>query len=168
MKAWLRGAALLPLLSLSGCMYSFRGGSFPDYIKTIAVQTFENDTNRFEIQGELFDAMRKQVPRSLGIRLAAPEVADAVVKGTITRYDVTAPNYRAASGGQRTEVLQRQVTVTISVQIVDQVHNEVLWESQSLRGEGLFLETGGSEDEGRLQAIDLLVQKIIDGAQSNW
>ena len=160
--------ALAVALSQAGCMYSFRGGSFPDHIRTMAVETFENETNRFEIQGELFEVMLRQVPRSLGIRVAAPEVADAVVRGTITRYDVTAPNYRPTAGGDRAEVLQRQVTLTVRVEIVDLVNNVVLWEESALRAEGIFLESEGSEEEGRQEAIDNMVQKIVDGAQSNW
>ncbi|MBW3534201.1 MAG: hypothetical protein KY453_03120 [Gemmatimonadetes bacterium] len=162
------GVALAATLVQSGCMYSFRGGSFPDHIRTIAVETFENDTNRFEISGELFDVMLRQVPRSLGIRVAGAEVADAVVRGTITRYDVTAPNYRPTAGGDRAEVLQRQVALTARVEIVDLVNNVVLWEEPAVRAEGIFLESEGSEEEGRLEAIDNLVQKIVDGAQSNW
>lgn len=164
----LGAVALVAVLAQSGCMYSFRGGSFPDHIRTIAVETFENDTNRFEISDELFDLMLRQVPRSLGIRVAGAEVADAIVRGTITRYDVTAPDYRPAAGGGRAEVLQRQVAVTVRVEIVDLVNNVVLWEEQALRAEGIFLESEGNEEEGRLQAIDNLVQKIVDGAQSNW
>lgn len=159
---------LTAILSQGGCMYSFRGGSFPEHIRTIAVETFENDTDRFEISGELFEIMLRQVPSSLGIRVAAPELADAVVRGTITRYDVTAPNYRPAAGGERAEVLQRQVALTVSVEIVDLVENVVLWEETGLRAEGIFLESEGSEEEGRQEALDNLVQKIVDGAQSNW
>ena len=160
--------ALLALI-VSGCHYSFRAGTFPpEHISTIAVAPFDNETNRFEIAGELYDHLLRNLPSSLGITTAGEDVADAVVRGSITRYDVIAPNYRAAQQGQAAQVLQRQVTISISVEIVDLVENVILWESRSLVAQGEFLEASETEDVGRLEAIELLVQKIVDGAQSNW
>ncbi|MDA0311953.1 MAG: LptE family protein [Gemmatimonadetes bacterium] len=167
-RAMYRGAIAL-VVSTSGCSYSFKAGSFPpEHVKTIAVQPFENDTNRFELAGELYDELLRNLPRALGIRTAGEDVADAIVRGTITRYDVIAPNYRAAAEGQAAQVLQRQVSITVTVEIVDLVENVVLWESRSVVALGEFLEASETEDVGRAEAIELLVQKIVDGAQSNW
>ena len=161
--------ALAALLAAStGCNYSFRAGSFPPpHIRTIAVQPFENETGRFELTGEVYDELLQNLPRALGIRTAGEDVADAIVRGSITRYEVAAPNYRAAAAGQPAEVLQREVNIAISVQIVDLVQNVVLWESNSVVAQGRFPE-GEAEETGRSEAIELLIQKIVDGAQSNW
>ena len=162
-------AALSAALATSGCLYSFRAGSFPPpHIKTVAVAPFENETTRFELSGELYEQLFRNLPRALGIRTAGEDVADAVVRGTIVRYDVVAPNYRAGAEGQAAEVLQRQVTITVRVEIVDLVNNVVLWEEQSVMAQGQFLEASETEEIGRAEAIELLVQKIVDGAQSNW
>lgn len=169
MRRLLVGGPLACALALSGCLYSFRAGSFPPpHIKTIAVAPFENETTRFEISGELYDRLFKNLPRALGIRSAGEDVADAVIRGTVLRYEVVAPNYRAGAEGQPAEVLQRQVTITVKVQIVDLVQNVVLWEDDGVTAQGQFLEASESEDVGRAEAIELLVQKIVDGAQSNW
>ena len=158
----------LLLLSVSGCVYSFRAGSFPpDHIRTIAIEPFDNETTRFEVTGELYDQLLRNLPGALGIRTAGAEVADAIVRGTILRYDVVAPNYRAASGGQPAAVLQRQVSIAVRVEIVDLVENVILWESSNVMGQGEFAE-GAPEEGGRQEAIELLVQRIVDGAQSNW
>ena len=165
MKAFM--LALL-VVSLTGC-YSFSAGSFPpEHINTIAVQPFENETTRFELSGELYDEILRNVPRALGMRTAGEDVADAVVRGSITRYDVVAPNYRAGAEGEAAEVLQRQVNIVVSVEIIDLVDNVILWEGRSVSAQGTFLEASESEEVGRLEAIELLVQKIVDGAQSNW
>lgn len=162
-------AALAAALLTPGCIYSFRAGSFPPaHIRTIAVVPFENETARFELSGELYDQLFRNLPRALGIRTAGEDVADAVVRGTIIRYEVVAPNYRAGAEGQPAEVLQRQVTITVRVEIVDLVENVILWEDRTVTAQGQFLEASESEDVGRAEAIELLVQKIVDGAQSNW
>jgi hypothetical protein len=160
---------LLTAVLAGSCNYSFRAGSFPPpHIRTIAIQPFENDTNRFEVSAELYEQLLRNLPGALGIRTAGADVADANVRGSITRYDVAAPNYTAARGsGQPAQVLQRQVSISVTVSIVDLVENVVLWESSSVVGQGQFAE-GAPEDTGRREAIEILVQRIVDGAQSNW
>ena len=166
-----RIALALLLVGLSGCIYSFKAGSFPpEHIKTIAVQPFDlgDNVTRFELTGEVYDELLRNLPRALGIRTAGEDIADAVVRGSITRYEVVAPNYRAAGTGQAAEVLQRQVTIVVSVEIIDLVENVILWEGRSVSAQGTFLEASETEEVGRIEAIELLVQKIVDGAQSNW
>ena len=113
---------LLLAVTMLACNYSFRAGSFPPpHVQSIAVLPFDNETNRFELPGELYDQLVRNLPRALGIRTAGEEVADAVVRGSIRTYEVRAPNYRAATQGQPAEVLQRQVNIVVSVEIVDLV-----------------------------------------------
>jgi Lipopolysaccharide-assembly len=152
----------------AGCNYSFVAGSFPPpHVRTIAIVPFENETARFELTGELYDQLLRNLPGALGIRTAGEDVADAIVRGSINRYDVVAPNYRAGDPGEAARVLQRQVNISVSVQIVDLVENVILWESTNVTALGEFPE-GSPEEGGRLRAIELLVQEIVDGAQSNW
>jgi hypothetical protein len=155
-------------LVLTGCNYSFRAGSFPpEHIRTIAIEPFENQTNRFELSAELYDQLLGNLPGALGIRTAGADVADAVVRGSITRFDVVTPNYTSGGRGQAAQVVQRQVNIAVSVEIIDLVENVILWESSNLSAQGEFAE-GAPELEGRQEAIELLVQRIVDGAQSNW
>jgi hypothetical protein len=169
---WTRAATPLALLAgvlgSTSCNYSFRAGSFPPpHIRTIAIEPFDNQTTRFELSAELYDQLLRNLPGALGIRTAGVDVADAVVRGSITRYDVAAPNYRAGAGGRPPEVLQRQVSIGISVEIIDLVEDVILWESSSVLAQGEFPE-GAPEEGGRQIAMELLVQRIVDGAQSNW
>jgi hypothetical protein len=60
------------------------------------------------------------------------------------------------------------VSIGVSVEIIDLVENVILWESRALVVQGEFLEASETEEVGRLEAIELLVQKIVDGAQSHW
>jgi len=168
--AWLRTLVAVAAWGiLGGCNYSFRAGSFPPpHIRSVAVLPFENETTRFELTGELHDRLLRDLPSSLGIRTAGEDLADAVVRGTIIRYDVIAPNYRAGADGRPAEVLQRQVTISVHVEIVDLIENVVLWEDRNVVSQGEFIEASETEEVGRAEAIELLVQRIVDGAQSNW
>ena len=161
----------LIILPFSGCFYGFQAGAgFPDTVKTVAIVPFELGPNvtRPELTDEIFNLLLREFPRSQGLQPAGEDVADAVVRGTITRYSVSTPSYRAGAGGQVPTVLQRQVSLTVEVQIINLVDNEILWESSSVSVQGEYLEESETEDVGRNIAIELLVQRIVDGAQSNW
>ena len=161
-------AALLSMLLLSGCNYSFRGGSFPDHIRSLAILPFENETGLFEITQEVHQFLLREVPRGLGVNPGAEENADAILRGTISRYDLRTPNFRAGERGGGPEVLQRQVSISLQVELIDVVNNEILWENGGLSAQGQFLEASETEEVAREEAIERLAQLIIDGAQSTW
>ena len=155
-------------LMLSGCNYSFRSGSFPDHIRTVAILPFENDTNRFELTQEIHEELLRELPRALGITNAGEDVADAIVQGRIVRYDLTTPLFRPGQERDQVDVLQRQVSIRVEVELIDLAQNVILWDDFALTSEGQYLEESESEEVGRVEAIQLLVQRIVDGAQSNW
>ncbi len=155
------------VLSASGC-YSFQAGAGLTGVSTIAILPFENTTSRLELTQEVQDILLRQLPGSLGLRPAGEEVADVVVRGRITQYDLVAPNYRPGQQGQGAQVLQRQVVLTVSVEILNMRDRTVLWQNQALRSQGEYLEASETEDTGKEEALEALIQQIVDGAQSNW
>lgn len=164
----LTALSLAATLAVGACNYSFRAGSFPEHIRTIAVIPFENDTDRFELTQEVHQALLQELPGALGVQLAGEEHADAIVRGTITSYTLTAPLYRSGGAGQSPEVAQREVTLRVAIQILDTHENRILWESRGVTTQGQYLEASETEAVGKTEAIELLVQRIVDGAQSNW
>ena len=162
------GGALLAVALLAGCNYSFRGGSFPDHIRTLAILPFENETGLFEITQEIHQFLLREVPRGLGVNQGAEETADAILRGTISRYNLETPLYRPGAAGSGPEVLQRQVSISLQVELIDLVNNEILWENAGLIAQGQFLEASETEEVGREEAIERIAQMIVDGAQSTW
>jgi len=154
-------------LAAGGCNYGFRSGSFPDHIRTVAILPFDNDTNRFELTQEIHDELLRTLPSALGVTNAGEDVADAMVRGRIVRYDLTTPLFRAGQQDNQVDVLQRQVNIRVEVELIDLVENVILWDDRGLSTLGQYLE-GESEEVGRAEAIELLAQRIVDGAQSNW
>lgn len=167
-----RTASALVLVAttlLTACNYSFRSGAgVPEHVRTLAVLPFENDTNRFELTQEVHDALVRRLPRALGLTTAGEEAADAVVSGTILSYDLSAPLYSQGDQAGSVQVLQRQVILVVEVELLDRAENLILWDQSSLRVQGQYLDASETEETGRTEAIELLVQEIVDGAQSNW
>lgn len=163
-------AALL-LLAAGGCNYGFRGGGgFPSSVKTVYIAPFDNETAQFQVSTELFQEMMDRVPRALGVKPGGEQVADAVIRGKVTRYDDQARNYRASSttNSQTPQVVQNEVQIAVSVQIIDTKRNVILWESSSIVGKGDYQPDNQDDSVGRKAAVADLVQQMIDGAQSQW
>lgn len=153
----------------AGCfLYGFGGGTgFPPTIKTVAVIPFDNLTAEPALTNEINRAVREAVQGRLGLRPAGEAAADAIVKGSIQRYE---PDIPVAFGGgqnqnQNVQVSRRKLQISINVQIIDQKNNKILWERNGLSVEGDYSDR---EADGRKKAIERLITEIVDGAQSQW
>jgi len=147
-----------------GIHYGFSQGGLPPHIRTVAVLPFENETSSPELTQELFNQMRTEFQKRLGVRDAPQERADAVVHGKIVTYDADVPVGFSANPTQAVSA-RRRLRLTISVRIEDQSNGKVLFENQKSE-EGEYAERG--EAEGRRQAIERVVNGIIEGLQSQW
>jgi Lipopolysaccharide-assembly len=159
--------ASLSALLLGGC-YGFAGGGLPSNIKTVAVLPFDNQTPEPTLTQEINAAVRDAVEGRLGLRQASERQADAVVRGTITRYEPDLPVAYTGDdqGGGEVTVTRRLVQVSVSVEIMDQHTNKPLWQRSGLLLEGDY--DPGQEAQGREKALDKLVTNIVEGAQSQW
>ena len=162
-----RFLSALLLAGVTGCgvHYGFSQGAFPSSIKTMAILPFDNATASPDVQKELYDAMRAQLDKRLGVQDAPESRADAVVRGKITGYDADVPVSFSANPNQ-TVSARRKLQITLSIEIVDQKTSKPLWQSSSLSASGEYAER--AEPEGRKQAIQHLVDLIVEGAQSQW
>lgn len=156
---------LLALLPLAGCLYGFAGGGLPPHVRTVAVLPMDNETSSPELPRELQDALRAGLQSRLGLRDAPEERANAVVRGKITRYDLDMAAGFSANPSQATSA-RRRLRVYVDIEIVDQVTGKVLWTRTGMQAEGEYADRG--EAQGRKQAIDRIVNDVIEGAQSQW
>lgn len=150
----------------SGCIYGFRaGGGLPSNIRTVAVIPFDNRTGEPQLTQEVSDAIRQAAEGRLGLRPAGEADADAVVRGEIVRYDPDVPLAYLPSEG-RVDVTRRQVTIVVTVEILDQREGRALWRSAGLSVSGEYQPP--QEAEGRRVAIQKLITSFVEGAQSQW
>lgn len=154
--------------SLASCNYGFEGGGFPPHIRTIYIEPFENETPQFELQGQIFTALVEELPGQLGLRTAGVESADAILRGRILRYDDVAQNYRPGTGQSAGAALAHEVQIGITAELVDIRDNVIRWEARTLTGRGTYDPSGQTDTIGQRQAIENLIEQIIDGAQSQW
>jgi len=145
--------------------YHFAGGGFPSHIRTIAIVPFDNETPVPELQRELFEAMRRQLQNRLNLREASEAKADAVVRGSIVKYESDVPIGYSSDPRQATSA-RRQLQLVVDVSIVDQSSGKPLWERKGLTAKGEYAER--DEPAGRRLAIERLLNDVVEGAQSQW
>ena len=160
------GAYSLVLLLLTACIpYGFTGGGLPSHVRTVAIVPFDNQTATPELPRELTDALRTRLHDRLGLRDASEAKANSIVRGTIQRYEIDIPIGYSANNKQATTA-SRMLQLVVDIEMIDQVTGKTLWQRKGLLAEGQYEERG--EATGRKQAIDRIVNDVIEGAQSQW
>ena len=147
-------------------MYGFAGGGLPPSIKTVALLPFDNQTAEPTLTQEVANSVRDALQNRLGLRPASEAQADALVRGTIVRYEPDVPVQYKAEENRTVSVTKRLVQITVTVAIMDQKQGKPLWERSGLMVEGEY--DPGQEAQGRQRALDKLVTNIVEGAQSQW
>lgn len=136
----------------------------------MAVLPFDNRTPEATLTQDVNEAVREAVQGRLGVRQAGEETADAIVRGSITRYEPDVPiAYTGNQSNTGVNVTRRLVQLTVSVEIVSQATNRTIWQRSGLTVEGDY-EPGRNETErdGRRKALERLTTNIVEGAQSQW
>jgi Lipopolysaccharide-assembly len=160
------GAYSLALILLASCIpYGFTGGGLPSHIRTVAIIPFENQTATPDLPRELADTLRNRLHNRLGLRDASEAKANAIVRGTIQRYETDIPIGYSANNKQTTTA-RRQLQLVVDIEMVDQVTGKTLWQRKGLLAQGEYEERG--EVTGRAHAIAQIVTDVIEGAQSQW
>jgi Lipopolysaccharide-assembly len=159
-------SVLVGAAALGGCLYGFAGGGLPPGVRTVAILPFENLTPEPTLTRDIQEAVRDAMEGRLGLRPAGESSADAVVRGTISRYEPDLPVAYQGNANTEVQVTQRLVQITVAVEIVDQRSGRTLWERSSLTLDGNY--DPGRELDGRRRAYDRLVTNIVEGAQSQW
>lgn len=157
-------ASALLIVAASACAgYSFRS-PIPSHLQTLYVATFENETREFQLTQEITERVISEFLNESGLQLVgSPDEADLVIRGTIREYEEEAlsydPRQTPALDAPNPDVFSRRVLLTLEISLQDQVEDETLWESSSLREWGEFSEEQG---ETREDGIDRAVEKIAE------
>jgi hypothetical protein len=149
----------------SACAYGLSGGGLPSHVRTVAVIPFSNETASPEITREVTDALREGLSKRLGLRDASEEKASAIARGAIVRYEIDVPVAYSADR-QQASATRRKLQIVVDVELFDQVTGRTIWQKKGIIGEGEYSER--FEAEGRKQAINRIVNEVIEGAQSQW
>ena len=166
-RRWM--SLVLVSVATVGCGYALSGrGSFlPDYIKTVGIPMFENNTPVFEVEQLLTQQVRQEFIGRGRYQVVSDNVGvDAVLDGAIQDIRITPASFTAAQQASR-----YVFTLTASIIFKDMTTDEVLWENERLVFSDEYeVATGGGTVESvfsffgqRSNAVDRLA---VDFAQA--
>jgi hypothetical protein len=111
-----------------------QGKALPDHIKTIAIQTFRNESLRYKVEQKFTSALIDELLHRTSRFKFTSDVtqADAVVSGNIRNFGF---RHVLLDNNGRTRVFE--ITINAAILMRDQTNNKVIYENQKLvfRGE---------------------------------
>ncbi len=160
-----QGILLLFLLWVSGCGYALTGTP-PHGLKTVHVETFKNATYEPAVEIDLTNGIIERFLYDGTLRTTNRENADAVLKGTLTRYIREPLRYDSAE-----EISEYRLILMVDFSLWDSRSQKVIWEEKNFVGDTSFLISGPSavsEGDARENAIQELARRIVDRAVEEW
>jgi hypothetical protein len=158
-------SALISVL-VSGCTYSFRGGSVPAGLKTIAIPLVQDQsgygdpTLRDLLTQKLIDAFTSDNT----LQITSRNTADSMLETVVTSVkDVPS----AVQGGE--VVTTRRITVTVHATFEDLKQRKKLWEKDFSRW-GDYPSGGGAtqRNDGIAQAVQQITEDILNETVAGW
>jgi hypothetical protein len=168
--AKMKALCILPFLVLEcsliidGCTYSFRGGSVPAHLKTVAIPVVEDQSAYGD--PTLRDSFTKQLvdrfTNDNTLQLTDRNTADSMLEGVIT--DVKDAPIPAGE-----QVAQRRITITVRMVYQDLKLHKKLWE-KSFNSWGDYPSGGGltQRNEGTQTAVKKLTEDILNETVAGW
>jgi hypothetical protein len=150
--------AFLLLCSLSCCGYSTRS-LLPEYMKTVHIKLFENNTLKAGIDETVTNSVIDAFISGSGLRVIDEAGAALVVEGRVSGYSRDPFTYTSAAA-----VIEYKVTVTLSARCIDQVRNEVFWEGSVSD----WVTYESDEDQAILDASKKAAEKLVNTILTNW
>jgi len=168
-RALLASALLAALATLSGCIYSFAGGGLPANIRTVYVELWDNTTPDEALRSDVQRALQQRLPRELGVRIVSQATADAIVRGKLNGYDEVTTNIGSQPQiNGRVQPVGRRLQITFDAEIYDVKGDKVIWRGSSISAIGDYNPANQTILAAREKAVTDLIQKVVQGAQSQW
>ena len=156
------GAAGLCLVLFAGCgVYTFNPKGKSE-IKTIAVAPFENTTDQYELTDRLTEIVIDAFIADGNMKVVSESKADAVLHGTLTRYE-RVPHVFDESD----QVQQYKVVMAFDIALKKPQDDSDLWKERMTQ-EGIYDAVEQTEEDGQQLASERLVETIINKTTKSW
>ncbi len=166
-------AVMLACASSAACGYTLAGrGSFlPDYIETIGIPLFDNDTSAFEVEQIVTQEVRQEfIGRGRYRVLPDTTGVDAVLEGAIRDIRIAPASFTDDQQASR-----YVFTLTARIAFTDLTTNEVLWQNPSLQFSDEYeVASGGGDVQSvsaffgqRSNAVERIAQDFAEAVVSS-
>ena len=167
---------LLLSFDSASCGYTTKS-TLPARLKSINVERFENkisytsDSTQRNLYIPLLevDIQKGIVDRFLfdgNLKIQDADGADLILKGSLINYDRRALRYTDGD-----DVQEYRIYLSVSLTLVDNETDEVLWEEPNFTGEATYFVTGSlakSEEAAIDEAVVDLARRIVERTVEDW
>jgi len=159
-------AFLLIAHFVSGCTYSFKGGSVPAHLKTVAIPLVQDQSGYGDpaLRDNLTQQLVDRFTNDNTLQIADRNTADSMLEGVIV--DVKdAPS--VVQGGE--QVAARRITVTVRATFEDLKLRKKIWE-KDFSNWGDYASGGGltQRNDGINAAVRKLTEDILNETVAGW
>lgn len=140
---------------------------FPTEYRTVAVTLFRNDTQDRPLNGQLTEALIKEVQAITPYHIASDARSDTLLRGTVRNRRLQMLS-KSVSTGLSEEMLYE---VTVDWEWVDQRTGKVIVARNGFSASSLFVPSRPSAEPteiGRFAVVQALATDIVANMQSNW
>jgi len=103
------------------------GGVVPEDSRTIAILAFVNDTNEPYVDVEVTKAVVDEFLADGRLKVVSSEAADLVLKGSVTKFDMTPSSYTTDN-----YVQSYTVGIGVNVTVEDVKTHKIIWQEKGL------------------------------------
>jgi hypothetical protein len=154
---------ILGALLLSGCVTMGGRQGLPDHVRSIAIPTFTNRTLEYGAEETVTAVIVHEFQQDGRLRLEKRDRADAVLLGTITRYDLYPVGF---DGEDRVSV--SRVETDVEVDVLDRITLEPLLEDERFSASGVFSLTADPSERREKDVFIRLADDIISRLIEGW
>jgi hypothetical protein len=153
-------AAVLVLLVVSGCSYSVYSNSLP-HLKTIAIERFENNSDQYELEEELWNDLNDRYNSDGRLRVVSL-APDCRLEGVVMDYSRKIDTY------DETGIEEYNVKILFRLSFTDLTTEEIIWEKDSLILSEAYSEADDTvEYKSEVEAREAIYQKLFDEIMKN-
>jgi hypothetical protein len=157
-------------VAVAGCGYTW-GTTYSQSVRTVAVPVFDNATFVLGIEGDLTDAVGKELQASTPWRITNEANADTTLVGTIRRAETTPLSQVRGAG----IVQESAVTLVVDFEWRDNRTGEVILQRRNFQALSTFVPARGEDGQpgerielGIRGATDELAARIVDELRNSW
>ncbi|MBO8131742.1 MAG: LptE family protein [Candidatus Marinimicrobia bacterium] len=161
-KVYLLGIIFILINSQSCWYYSFKG-TIPPHIKSIAIQTFDNQTGEFNIEQDITEKVRRYFIQENILKVRDEDNSDSILSGRIVSIRDEPLIYEDTPQGE--EVTEYRLTISLSIEWYDRINDKVLLKKQFSKYADY--DPSGLTENTREKAIESAVMQICEDIMNN-
>ena len=157
---------LLVLLISMGCgVYTFKGSTLPNHLKTVDIPLFINESLQPGVAEYITEELQKNIQEN-NILETVPDEGNATINGKVLSYRNHPYTYGSEST-REVNVTSYTVTISIEIEFLDNQKDKVLYKG-IITQDGIYDFGSETEEDGKKRAIKKITDQIIQNSVQSW